>query len=111
MNRYAVVLHPSFKDDVLKEARWWMARSREQAEALVDAIEEASDRLRRLPESGPQVKVRRHPDANARRLILGGTGYLLFYEVEHDRQRVVLIRLRHEKQRPLQSERRRPPKP
>ena len=111
MKRYAVVPHPGFQEDVRRETRWWMQRDPSRAEAIVDVIQEASILVRCFPEIGPPVSIRRHPDANARHLVLGRTGYVLTYEVEHDRQRVVLIRLRHEKQRPLRSERRRPPKP
>ena len=111
MKRYGVVAHPSFEADVRKDVLWWTERDPSRAEEIAELIQEAALLLRRFPEIGPPVLVRRRPDANLRHLILGRSGYLLFYEVEHDHQRVVLMRLRHEKQRPLHSERRRPPRP
>jgi plasmid stabilization system protein ParE len=111
MKRYAVVAHPGFQDDVRRETGWWAERNPSWADVIVDVLDEASVLLRRFPEIGPPVLVRRHPEANARHLVLGRTGYILFYEVQHDHRRVVLIRLRHEKQRPLRTERRRPPQP
>ena len=46
-----------------------MERDPSRAEAIVDVIQEASILVRRFPEIGPPVSIRRHPNANARHLV------------------------------------------
>jgi plasmid stabilization system protein ParE len=90
----------------------WSDRAQEQVEEIRDYLgpglsilfdEElrlATDRLSAYPEIAPRMwyRGRRHP--RYRRLILLRTPYHLYYEVDHARQAVMILRVWHEKRRP-----------
>jgi plasmid stabilization system protein ParE len=110
MRRYAVLLHPSARREIDKAKAWSATRDPARIRMIDAALARAGRLLARFPQLGARVHVHRQPEAEVRHHILADTGYVLFYEVDHERRRVVLLRFRHEKLPPVRVERRRTPR-
>jgi plasmid stabilization system protein ParE len=95
---FAVVLSPRASLDLLR-ARTWLGLTR--AGDLDEALEAIRTRLSELPYSGPPAFVGGAFSKTIRRIIVGETGYLLFYRVSEEQGMILVLRIRHEKQRPL----------
>ncbi len=71
-----------------------------RADAFDDAMAQALERLQALPWMGPPALIRGRWSKTDRRLIVGQTGYLLFYRVHEAAELIFIVSIRHEKQRP-----------
>jgi plasmid stabilization system protein ParE len=101
MKKYEVVRYVRFEADLAKQVHWWADRVPLRAAAILDAAQAAVTRLGEFPELGHAVEVAGAWSLTERSYAVGETGYLILYRVDHARRRVVLLRFRHEAQRPL----------
>jgi plasmid stabilization system protein ParE len=101
MKAYRVDRHKRFQTDLEKQIDWWGERVPLRAEALLDAAEAAVEALSQFPERGHAVLVGGAWSLTERSYAVGETGYLILYRVQHEKERIVLLRFRHEAQRPL----------
>lgn len=101
MRKYAVLIHPQAARDIDRAKDWEARRDPSWPEAIDDALEATELLLRRFPEIGAPRFVDGAWSMVRRSWSVGTSGYLIHYTVEHDRERVVITRFRHERQRPL----------
>jgi plasmid stabilization system protein ParE len=98
MRSFIVSWQPDATLDVLR-ARGYLGPAR--AEDLDTEIDAVVMRLAALPESGARVQVRRGEwHKNLRKVILSRSPYHLYYLVDVARERLIIVALRHERQRP-----------
>jgi plasmid stabilization system protein ParE len=101
MKSYAVQLHPQAQRDIDKAKAREEQRDSSWPDMIDDALEAASLRLSQFPEIGHRVEIDGVWSLTTRSYAVGETGFVLRYKVDHERQRIVLTRFRHERQRPL----------
>jgi plasmid stabilization system protein ParE len=97
MSNYAVVDTATFRADLRRVA----GRDAARFEDILAAFEAAAILLRRFPYLGHRVQIDGVWSPTERSWPVDQTGYLIRYRVEQDRERIVLLRFRHEAQRPL----------
>ena len=97
MRQFTVTWAPQASLDVLS-ARAGLGPVR--AADLDDELERIRERLALLPEMGAPVKTRKEWSHTLRRVILGLSPYHLYYRVNVEAERVVVVALRHERRRP-----------
>jgi len=98
MRSFAVIWDPEASLDTLS-ARAFLGVAR--AAELDEEIERIVKRLAAFPESGAPVKMRRRWSFAVRRVTLSRNPYLLFYRLDLEAQRIVIVALRHQRSRPL----------
>ena len=82
------------------EARAFLGVAR--AARLDDELERVVTQLARFPESGQKMQIRRGVWSEVERKIpLSRSPYVLFYRLDLAAARVTILRLRHERARPL----------
>lgn len=81
-----------------EEVRAWLGAA--QARAFDDTLARVLERLEAHPKMGPPALIRGRWSRSVRKLIVGQTGYLLFYQVHARTALVEVLSLRHERQRP-----------
>ena len=101
MKKYAVAIHPQAERDIDRAKDREARRDPSWPDAIDDALQAASLLLARFPELGAPLQIRGVWSMIVRTWQVGASGYVLRYKVEHDRERIVVLRFRHEAQRPL----------
>jgi plasmid stabilization system protein ParE len=101
MKKYSVVLTPQAEHDIDRAKAWEAQHDASWPDAIDDAIDGVSLLLSRFPELGSRVEINGVYSETLRSWPVGASGYLFRYRVEHSRERIILLRFRHEARRPL----------
>jgi plasmid stabilization system protein ParE len=96
---YTVEIDPPAEQSIEEACRWWEQHSPARAQLIVDQLEKAYRHLARFPAAGAPVQIRGRWAETARVLVLDGTGYGLYYDVDDESRQVLVLLLWHEKRR------------
>jgi plasmid stabilization system protein ParE len=97
MRQYSVSWDPRAARE-LTDARAWLGSGR--AVELNDELRHVRERLGAFPEMAPPVRLRGTWSTTVRRLVLIRNPYHLYYRVNHEAERIVVLSLWHERRRP-----------
>jgi plasmid stabilization system protein ParE len=94
---YAIVTAPAFARQVQAQRAWlYNHRGRERADTFEAELRHALELLAEHPEMGNPVA-----GTDRRHWFLRRSRFHIYYRVRHEKKAIVLARLRHEKQRPI----------
>jgi hypothetical protein len=79
-----------------------LAAAARGAAHLADDLTAAYRRLEACPDMAPPARFGETWSSTVHKLILGKSGFHLFYRVNHKAELVLVVGLRHERRRPLQ---------
>jgi plasmid stabilization system protein ParE len=94
-----VTIAPEAIEEVVRIAAWWSKHRPQAPRLFLVELDAALALLARQPESGPRVKARGR--SRLRCITLRRSGYVVFYELFVETRRVVVVRARHGRRRPL----------
>lgn len=92
MNRYRVKMRDRAKRQYAVARTWWRTYRQGAPNALRDELHAARELLSRHPEAG---RLDEDKNAEARRLLLPKTRYIVYYRVDHDAKEVQIVTLWH----------------
>jgi plasmid stabilization system protein ParE len=96
---YTVVFAPEAAAEVIEIEAWWH-KSRQAAPALFQQeLKHALLNISAYPEIGVRAKMPADPEVRA--VVLRRSGYVVFYDIDHDEMEIQVVRVRHGKRRPL----------
>lgn len=96
---YTVVFAPEAAAEVTEIAAWWH-KNRQAAPGLFQQeLKQALLNIAEYPEIGARTKMPADPDVRA--VVLRKSGYIVFYDIDHDKTEIQVVRVRHGKRRPL----------
>lgn len=101
MKLYAICIDPRARGEMDEAKAWWMERRPSHADAIDAALEAGFRLLARFPELGHPILRDGAWSMNDRVYRLDEVRYFFAYRIEHERERIVITRFRHERRRPL----------
>ncbi len=84
MKNYAFVVLEAAQDDLREIARYIAQDNPQIALRWVDMLEERAKTLCQFPEKG-------RPHKDGYRVLVADRGYRIYYRVEHDREKIVIV--------------------
>ena len=96
---YTTVVAPRANAQIDAALRWWARNRRAAPHLLVRELEAALDTIEHVPQAGRRTRSRSF--RNVRRLLLRGTSYHLYYQINEARRQVRIVHLRHGSRRPI----------
>lgn len=88
MKRYEVHVRPRALREMAAVLAWWRIHRPAARTLLANEIRDAKRLLARFPEIG---EIDRGRGGEIRRLLLGRSGYFIFYRVDHEARRVDVL--------------------
>lgn len=98
MRQFAILISERAGREIDAARTWWRSNT-SLPDAIDDELASAFQLLERVPEMGARVRVRARW-SNVRRVHLARTGYHVYYRVDLQAQKLVVVRFWHERRRP-----------
>ncbi|MCE9575507.1 MAG: type II toxin-antitoxin system RelE/ParE family toxin [Deltaproteobacteria bacterium] len=102
---FRVEIAPDAMAEVVSIAGWWRKNRPAAPRLFLQELDAAVVAIAERPEIGPRARLRRYPEA--RSYVLQRSRYVVLYSVDVNAERVIVVRVRHGRRRPLARPRRR----
>jgi plasmid stabilization system protein ParE len=96
---FAVNIAPRALADVASVARWWRKNRLGAPRLFQQELKQAFAEHRRVP--GDRCSRQIPADPDVRVVVLRRSGYVVFYDVDHDETEIQVVRVRHGRRRPV----------
>ena len=96
---FATILAPTAHAQIDSALLWWSRNRQAARHLLVQELEAALRTIELVPQVGRRTRSRLFRDV--RRLLLRGTGYHLYYQVNDARREIRVVYFRHARRRPI----------
>jgi plasmid stabilization system protein ParE len=101
MKSYDVKLSAQAELDIDRAKAREAKRDTSWPEMIDDLLEAEGERLSKLPRIGHQLEIDGEWQDTLRSWEVGDTGYSLRYRIEDAKERIIVLRFRHQARRPL----------
>jgi plasmid stabilization system protein ParE len=87
-----VIFHPEAHEEMIEQARYYEAKSKELGSDFLAAVEETTNRIEKSPKAGSIDR------ANIRKRLVSGFPFTILYEIQTDR--IYIAAVMHQHRRP-----------